>query len=295
MSGVPPVTKADLVQALKASGIVPGDTLMVHSSLKSFGSFDGGPEALIDGLLEAAGPDGHVAMPTLTATYVNLPGASGLAFHKARTPSRVGAVTDVFWRRPEAVRSGGLTHSVACIGPNAAAWMAAHGPETTTFGGWDGPYAHYVRAEGRPSKLVFLGVTPVCNTTLHAVEEWLGLPYLASAEALQELEDGRQVAVPVTHAPLGPRGFYKIHDRHHAQMEATGRIRRVSCGPATVAVMDARACVAETIRQELASPGALLRDRPDCEFSTKGRAACLTMQDELRARAQEIRARGLCE
>ncbi|MCZ7646311.1 MAG: AAC(3) family N-acetyltransferase [Planctomycetota bacterium] len=288
-------TPSMLLQALRACGVAHGDTLMVHSSLKSFGTFDGGPKAVIDALLEAVGPAGHVVMPALTATYVSLPKTDGLAFHPARTPSRVGAITELFRKRKDAVRSGHPTHSLACIGPRAAAWMAGHGVETTTFGGWDGAYAHYVRADGGPSKLVFLGVTMVCNTTLHAVEEWLGLPYMAEAMARVEDDAGTAREVRVTQAPLGPRGFYKPQDRHHLHMARTGRIRQAACGPASVSVLDARACVAETVRQELATPGALLKDSPDCEFSTKGRAAILTMQDEVRARADEIRRRGLSE
>src|SRR5262245_56502432 len=103
------VTRSEIVKALQSAGIKSGDTLMVHSSLKSFGEVDGGPETVIDALLEAVGPQGHVVMPTLTATF-SREAETGLAFNPRKTPSRVGIITDRFWRRPGAVRSAHPTH-----------------------------------------------------------------------------------------------------------------------------------------------------------------------------------------
>lgn len=285
------VSLTNILTGLREAGIALGDTIMVHSSLSSFGQVDGGPEAVIDALIEAVGPNGHVLMPALTATYCGNHGnASGGVFNPKKTPSRVGKITDLFWRRPNAVRSAHPTHSIACIGPAADEWMAGH-DKGSTFS-WDSTYAKYVRAEGKPSKLVFLGVTMVCNTTLHAVEDWLDLPYMGVSKALVEI-DGVPTEVTVTKAPHGCRGFYKAADRHHELMERTGLIRRSMCGSATISAIDARACIAETIRQELEAPGALLCVRPNCPFCTEGRSKILPIQKEVRARVEEVRRRGL--
>ena len=287
----PTVTKADILDGLRETGIALGDTIMVHSSLSSFGKVDGGPEAVIDALLEAVGPAGHVVMPSLTATYTTeIKGCSGLAFNPKTTPSRVGKITDLFWRRPNAARSAHPTHSVACIGPQAADWMAGH-DKGSTFN-WESAYGKYVHSGGKPCKLAFLGVSMVCNTTLHAVEDWLGLPYMCESAAVVEV-NGAPKTVKVISAPHGCRGFYKADDRHHKLMAATGLIRTAVAGGATLSIIDARACVAETIRQELETPGALLCIRPNCPFCTEGRAGILPIQKEVRARAQEVRRRGL--
>jgi hypothetical protein len=132
----------------------------------------------------------------------------------------------------------------------------------------------------------------VCNTTLHAVEDWLDLPYMGKSRALVEV-NGVPTEVVVTKAPHGCRGFYKATDRHHQLMEKTGLIRRSTCGAATISAIDARACIAETLRQELEAPGALLCVRPNCPFCTEGRSKIQPIQKEIRARAEEIRRRGL--
>jgi aminoglycoside N3'-acetyltransferase len=49
-------TAKELVADLRRLGVKPGQTLMVHSSLKSLGWIPGGPVALIEALLTAVGP-----------------------------------------------------------------------------------------------------------------------------------------------------------------------------------------------------------------------------------------------
>ncbi len=46
------VTKEDIKIALKNLGIVPGDIIMIHSSMKIMGNVEGGPEIVIQAVLE---------------------------------------------------------------------------------------------------------------------------------------------------------------------------------------------------------------------------------------------------
>ena len=59
------VTRGDVDAAARAMGIVAGDTVILHSSLSSMGTVGGGADAVIDGFLDAVGPAGTVAVPTL--------------------------------------------------------------------------------------------------------------------------------------------------------------------------------------------------------------------------------------
>src|SRR3546814_6502991 len=60
MDQTQPHTAATLAADLKALGVVPGDVLMVHSSMKSLGFVAGGAQAVVEALLSAVGPEGTV-------------------------------------------------------------------------------------------------------------------------------------------------------------------------------------------------------------------------------------------
>ena len=50
----------DLKTCLRTAGVCLGDALLVHSSLRALGDFDGGAEAVINALLEERRPAIHV-------------------------------------------------------------------------------------------------------------------------------------------------------------------------------------------------------------------------------------------
>ncbi|GAB3766393.1 AAC(3) family N-acetyltransferase [Microlunatus parietis] len=62
------VTEAELVDGFRRLGVREGDYLEVHSSLRSFGSVDGGAETVINSVLRCVGPSGAVVMPAAQAS-----------------------------------------------------------------------------------------------------------------------------------------------------------------------------------------------------------------------------------
>jgi aminoglycoside 3-N-acetyltransferase len=283
---VPTVTKKDIVGALKAAGIKKGDIIMVHSSLSAFGHVEGGAEAVVDALIEAVGKKGTVIVPTLTKTYVE-GGASGLAFNPKTTPSRVGIITETLRQRPGSVRSLHPTHSVTALGPMAKELMEGHWPGTTFS--ITGPYGRYVKAG---AKLVFLGVPTTCNTTLHAVEEWLGLPYMAESQAVLEKADGGREVVKVTQAPLDHRDFYSKTGRIHDMLEKAGVVKTVNLNGTVIKVLPAKTTVRVTCEAELEFPGVLLCERPECKFCQEGRQRILQKQGEIRRNFERLKKEG---
>jgi aminoglycoside 3-N-acetyltransferase len=117
------VTIEDVAAGVRGVGVLPGDTVMFHSSLKSMGYVIGGPNAVIDGFLQAVGPDGTVAVPTL---WWN--GPQDLAdWDRDTSPSYPGLITETFRQRPDSLRSNNPTHSVSAIGKRAEELTALHG------------------------------------------------------------------------------------------------------------------------------------------------------------------------
>jgi len=87
-------TVEEIASDLKTLGIQPCDIVLVHSSLKSLGYVNGGPETVIQGLLRAVGDDGTLLMPALSY------GQEPHDVHGTHeTPSNVGAIPEYFRKR----------------------------------------------------------------------------------------------------------------------------------------------------------------------------------------------------
>ncbi len=53
---LPVITRSRLVSDLSKLGLVPGDTLMLHASVKAVGWIVGGPDMVIQAILDVIGP-----------------------------------------------------------------------------------------------------------------------------------------------------------------------------------------------------------------------------------------------
>ncbi len=120
-AGKPIVTAGDIVSGLREVGVRSGDRMFVHSSLSAFGYVDGGAEAVCDAFLETVGPTGTAAVPTFT--WGRNHDADTVVFDVRSDPCELGQIPEAFRRRPDAVRSEHLCHSVAAIGPDAEGVM----------------------------------------------------------------------------------------------------------------------------------------------------------------------------
>lgn len=262
-------TRESIANDLRALGIEPGDVVFFHSSLKSLGWVEGGAEAVVDAFLDAVGSEGLVIVPTLTFTY-----ADGelrkYAFDPKETPSRVGRITDTLWRRPNAFRSAHPTHSIAAIGRRAEELVQGH-DRTSTFGK-DGPYRRYV---DWGAKIMFLGVDMRCNTTLHAIEDWLDLPYLQTERAVIKGPDGRPQVVEVHKSPMGDRDFYRPRAKVQRLLEDSGMIRRGRVGKADTRWVPGQEMVQAVVAGLYERPDLLLCDRRNCEFCNRYRQATI--------------------
>ncbi|MDD4891892.1 MAG: AAC(3) family N-acetyltransferase [Phycisphaerae bacterium] len=278
---LPLVTRAQLAEAFSRLGVAPGDVVLMHSSLKSLGRMDGGADGAIDAALIAVGPAGHLLMPTHSYCYVNNDGSCA-PYDPAASPSRTGLITETFRNRPGAVRSGHPTHSVTAMGPRAA-WMASgHAPGGGTFS-QSGPHGRYVRLN---AKIVFLGATLAANTTYHAVEEWLALPYLPDAP-VQVARPGRAPETFVVNRPSGHRSFYRnsglnLPNPVTEALASRGLIRPAELNDCVLLMVMARDVIRVTTEMELESPGALLCRQDSCAFCELGRHHCVRQREATR-------------
>lgn len=62
VTGPPLVTRSQLVQELRALGLAAGDVVMLHASVKAVGWIVGGPDVVLDAILEVLTPAGTLMM-----------------------------------------------------------------------------------------------------------------------------------------------------------------------------------------------------------------------------------------
>lgn len=197
-----PLTRGEIVEALRGVGVEPGSSLIVHSSCRSLGPVEGGAETVVDALLEAVGPEGDLMLPTFNYS-MPLPDPH---YDPATTPCRTGIIPELGRRRPEAVRSLHPTHSVAAIGPNAEELTRDH-LEGRAFG----VGSPVDRLASMGGFVLLMGVGHVTNSTVHVAEERAALPKAGRlgppriAKVL--LPDGRVIEHALDTSPSCSSGF----------------------------------------------------------------------------------------
>lgn len=192
------ITRDDILFSLKLMDIRPGDILLVHSALTSIGNVVGGADSVVDALLDAVGEDGTIVMSTLTGWFQ--------PFDAATSPSAVGAISEVFRRRPGVLRSLHPVHSVAAYGKHAAQIVAGH--ENCPTGCGEG--TPYLKLKELGAKAMLLGVDMDRNTIMHSLEELIDARYLRTLDicAPTYLPDAEKFTLKKF--PPGHRDFMNI-------------------------------------------------------------------------------------
>lgn len=174
-------SKETLIEQLKELGIQPGDSLMVHSSLKSIGWVAGGAQAVVEALVETITEEGTIIMPAQSAdnsepSYWMLPPVpeewhqpirdTWPAYDPHLTPLRgMGKIAECFHRHPKTIRSPHPAHSFMAWGKHAEEWMKVH-PLEESFSD-QSPLGKLVEAD---VKILLIGVGYDSCTALHLAE-----------------------------------------------------------------------------------------------------------------------------
>jgi len=176
--------QARILDALKGFGAFQADILLVHSSLSACGYIRGGPRILVEALLSWIS-DRVLAMPTHTYCYPDETGKTPI-FEVNATPSRVGAITEYFWRQPSAIRSVHPTHSLACCGSTAEELCQGHELCNTPCGVGT-PYEKLVKND---CSVILFGARRY--TLFHTAEDAAKVPYLYESSPYSLLVRNRE-------------------------------------------------------------------------------------------------------
>lgn len=168
----PHLTRDQIANGLQAMGVVQGDMLFIHSSLKSLGYVEGGPQTVIEGLLDAVGPEGTLILPTYYMPGGSILGTcklEGYVFDPRIHGTNMGALPEAFLQFEGVQRSIHPTHSVSAIGKQARYLTQAHHLAPSVFGKGS-PWQRFHELNG---KILGLGISMGPVTFYHLLEDTL--------------------------------------------------------------------------------------------------------------------------
>ncbi|GAA3960752.1 aminoglycoside N(3)-acetyltransferase [Actinoplanes auranticolor] len=245
-----PHTVTSLASDLRALGLTAGDVVLVHSSLRSLGFVAGGPQAVVQSLLEVCGAGGTVVVPTHTPdnsdpadwsrppvprTWWPVLRRETPGFDPARTPSRwMGAIAETLRTWPGAVRSDHPQVSFAALGKDATGIVAGH--RLTEGLGEHSPLGAVHRLYG---KVLLLGCGHDSNTSLHLAESRQPAAPRSVAGASVRQPDGTDQWVTWSEVVADESDFAELG----AAFEGTGAVTTGPVGSATARLMEQRALV----------------------------------------------------
>ena len=160
------VGQDEIQRGLRDLGLRKGGLVVVHSSLSSFGYVVGGPDAVIDALLETVGDRGTVIMPAHTGVAKE----DFDAYDPASTPVRksIGRIPDTFWRRPDVIRGKHPPrHNWAAKGPLAPGLIALSEGQPIAAGHYKDVLTAVADLDGQ---VLLLGCRNRKNTSIHSAQ-----------------------------------------------------------------------------------------------------------------------------
>ena len=244
--------KADLA----GSGLLPGDHILVHSSLSRIGWVDGGADTVIDALIQSVGAQGTVLFPTLTGAATDSPELPP-RFDARHTPCWTGKIPETARMRAGMRRSLHPTHSVTAAG-RLAEWFTSGHQYVRTPCGFGSPYDKLASIGG---KILLIGVTQQSNTSFHHAEEIAGAPYVNQSEPINvdiidEVGSRQIMLATAIHSWMYSRDY----DVFEPDLVAMGICKLSQLGDAELRVVDAMRLRKYLVNKLLRDPLATLAE-----------------------------------
>lgn len=244
----PLYTQRQLADALRALGVEAGQVVMMHASVRAVGRVMGGPNVIIQAVLDALEPDGTLMM---YAGWNDIPDFVGelppeerqryIDEHPPFDPATARAVRDhsilaEFFRTwPGAQRSLNAEASMSAVGARAE-WLTRDHPSDYGYGAGS-PLAKLVEVGG---KVLMLGAPLDTITLLHYAENRAKLRHKAVVRySYPVLRDGEKVWIEVEDFNTGdPHDDYSFEGIAQDYL-AAGNGRQGKVGDADTYLFDA--------------------------------------------------------
>ena len=242
------VLKQDIITAFRELGVEKGQTIEVHTSLSSLGFVCGGPQVIIEALLESVGEEGTIMMPT--QTWKNLDPTTGVhweepeewwqtirdnwpAYDKDITSTNtMGVVAEMFRKWHGAMRSDHPARSFAAWGKYAEYLTSNH--DISNIFGEGSPIGKLYELDGY---VMLIGTGYDKNTSIHLADvraEYPGKHNCVEHSAV--MENGERVWKAYETLFVDGEDFEQIGEA----FEAAYSVKEVTLGNGTIRLMKQR-------------------------------------------------------
>src|SRR6266511_3845188 len=252
------LTFEKLVEGFRELGVEEGDTLLVHSSYKSFGEVEGGPQTVIRALDAALGTQGTLIMPTFNFDF-----NKGVPWDVRTTPSKMGVLTELVRKDPRAKRVFHPFYSFAILGQRAemlgSMRYKSSYERNSVFG----------KLRDLDGKIMVIGLSYTNSMTFfHHIEQMEGVDYRFLKQFTGEVTDENGKTYTDTFEMLVRdinKGVITEVDPMGALMEQAGVIKSAKIGEAEVKLMKANEAYEFTAREMKRDPHLLyyIDKKPD--------------------------------
>ena len=243
------LTLEKLISDFRSLGVVEGDTLLVHSSYKTFGEVDGGPATVVRALEAALNTDGEgtLIMPTFNFDF-----NKGEAWDVRTTPSKMGILTELVRKDKRAKRVFHPFYSFAILGKHAEMlgslrYKSAY-ERDSVFG----------KLRELDGKIMVIGLSYNDSMTFfHHIEQMEGVDYRFLKQFTGEVTDENGNTYTDTFEMLVrdvDKGVMTMVDPMGALMENAGVIQSAKIGEADVKLMKANEVYEFTAREMKRDP-----------------------------------------
>jgi aminoglycoside 3-N-acetyltransferase len=241
------LTFEQLVDGFRKLGVEAGDTLLVHSSYKSLGEVEGGPQTVIRALETTLGAAGTLIMPTFNFDF-----NKGVPWDVRKTRSKMGALTEVVRVDPRAKRVFHPFYSFAVLGKHAEMlgslrYKSAY-ERNSVFG----------KLRDLDGKIMVIGLSYNDSMTFfHHIEQMEGVDYRFLKQFTGEVTDENGNTYTDTFEMLVrdlDKGVMTMVNPMGALMEQAGIVKIRKIGEADVKLMKANEVYGFTAREMKRDP-----------------------------------------
>lgn len=226
------LTRDEMVKGFGKLGLKAGDVVLVHSSYKSLGEVDGGPQTVVDALLEVLGPEGTLIMPTFNFNF-----NKGEPWDVNKTPSHMGVLTEIARVNPQARRVFHPFYSFAILGKlkdelTRVRYKDSYGTDSI-----------FMKLRQLDARIMIIGLSYTHSMTFfHHVEQMNGVDYRFIKAFTGEVTDEAGKTYTDTFTMLVrdlDKGVITEVDPMGAVLEQRGIVNIGQVGEATVKLMKA--------------------------------------------------------